>query len=54
MTSTPIPAYLVAQIDIKAYQGYTQRSAIPVIAMLQPAGAEVLAASPTPTVLEGQ
>ena len=48
------PAYLVAQLEIKNREEYIQRYGLPILAMFEDVGAEVLAASPAPKVLEGE
>jgi len=48
------PAYLVVQLDIKNQEEYLQRYGLPVLAMLEDVGGEVLAASPAPVILEGE
>lgn len=47
------PAYLVVQLDIKNQEDYLQRYGLPMLAMFEDKGAEVLAVSPAPIILEG-
>ena len=54
MTDKPIPAYLIAQLDVKDHKEYRERYGISVVEMLQKIGAEPLAAAAAPTVLEGE
>lgn len=53
MTDATQPVYMAVQLDVKNHEDYVQRYAMPVIGQLQKHGVEILAASPTPTVLEG-
>lgn len=48
------PAYLVVQLQINDLDDYLQRYGLPMLAMFEARGAEVLAVSPTPAVLEGK
>ncbi len=48
------PAYLVVQLEIKNQEEYVQRYGLPILAMFEDVGAEVLAVSPAPVVLEGE
>jgi len=53
MESAMKPAYLVVQLAIKTQEDYLQRYGLPLLAMFEDRGAEVLAVSPAPVVLEG-
>jgi uncharacterized protein (DUF1330 family) len=48
------PAYLVVQFELKNQEDYLQRYGLPMLAMFEDRGAEVLAVSPAPVVLEGE
>jgi len=54
MNDVKTPAYFVVQLEIKNQDEYIQRYGMPVLAMFESIGAEVLALSPAPTVLEGE
>jgi uncharacterized protein (DUF1330 family) len=54
MNDVPVPAYLVVQLNVKDHEDYMQRYAAPVVAMFETVGAEVVALSPAPKVLEGK
>lgn len=54
MSEKPLPAYLVAKLHVKDHADYLQRYGMPVIAQLQKVGAEVVATSAKPRVLEGE
>jgi uncharacterized protein (DUF1330 family) len=53
MNSPTIPAYLIATIRPKNLGEYLERYGMPVLPLLNEAGAEVLVASASPDVLEG-
>ncbi len=53
MNAKPIPAYLLAQIDVKDYDAYMQGYGMPAIAILEKYGAEVLVASANSATVEG-
>jgi uncharacterized protein (DUF1330 family) len=48
------PAYLVVQFELKNQEDYLQRYGLPMLAMFEDRGAEVLAVSPAPVILEGE
>ena len=48
------PAYLIVQLKIRNKDEYIQRYGLPMLEMFEKLGAEVLAVSPTPVVLEGE
>jgi uncharacterized protein (DUF1330 family) len=54
MSNATLPAYLIAVLERTDHDAYMQRYATPVIAQLAEAGAELLAVTPTPAVLEGE
>jgi uncharacterized protein (DUF1330 family) len=48
------PAYLVVQLELKNQEEYLQRYGLPVLAIFEDRGAEVVAVSPAPVVLDGE
>jgi uncharacterized protein (DUF1330 family) len=48
------PAYLIVQLKIRNKDEYIQRYGLPLLEMLEKVGAEVLAVSPAPVVVEGE
>ena len=48
------PAYLIVQLNIRNKDEYIQRYGLPLLEMFEKVGAEVLAVSPAPVVLEGE
>ena len=48
------PAYLVVQLKIRNRDECIQRYGLPVLAMFEDIGAEILAVSPDPVVLDGE
>lgn len=53
MSNAPTPAYALVQLKVKNYDEYMQRYGKFVIAMFEKIGAQVVALSPAPTVVEG-
>jgi len=53
MNDTTTPAYMVVQLTVKNREEYLRRYAKSVVAMLEKIGAQVVAVSPAPKVLEG-
>ena len=54
MNEATRPAYLVVCLNVKNHEEYMQRYAMSVVAMFEKIGAEVVAVSPAPKVLEGE
>ena len=54
MSEATLPAYLVVCLNVKNHEEYMQRYAMSVVAMFEKIGAEVVAVSPAPKVLEGE
>ena len=54
MNDKTLPTYLLAKLNVKDPEDYMNRYGMPVLAQLEAAGAEVLAASPQPNVVEGE
>lgn len=54
MNDTPLPAYMIVQLTVKDVQDYFERYASQVMAMFETIGAEVVAVSPAPKILEGE
>jgi uncharacterized protein (DUF1330 family) len=52
--SAKTPAYLLAQIDVKNYDDYVQQYGFPALPLFQKHNAEILVASPTKVVKEGE
>lgn len=52
-TSSTLPCYLLAQIDIKDHADYLERYAKTVVAQIETSGGEVLVAEPAAEMLEG-
>lgn len=53
MATKVLPAYLIGRLNVKNYEDYMNRYAMPVLEQFKVAGAEILAASPQPEVMEG-
>jgi uncharacterized protein (DUF1330 family) len=53
MSGSTIPAFLVAQVDVKDLADYIARYALPSAGPLQKHGGEILVASPTLQIKEG-
>lgn len=54
MNTKVLPAYLIGRLNVKDYENYMNRYAMPVLEQFKTAGAEILAASPQPEVMEGE
>lgn len=54
MNTKVLPAYLIGRLNVKDHEDYMNRYAMPVLEQFRAAGAEILAASPRPDVLEGE
>ena len=54
MSTKTLPAYMIGRLNVKDHDEYMSRYAMPVLRLFEAAGAEVLAASPQPDVLEGE
>jgi len=54
MPTKSLPAYLIGRLNVKNHDEYMERYAMPVLSLFEKAGAEVLAASPEPDVVEGE
>lgn len=54
MNAKVLPAYLIGRINVKDHEDYMNQYAMPVLEQFKAAGAEILAASPQPEVLEGE
>ena len=54
MNEATTPAYMVVRLNVKNHEEYMQRYAMSVVAMFEKIGAEVVAVSPAPKVLEGE
>ena len=54
MTTKVLPAYLIGRLNVKDHEDYMKRYAMPVLEQFKKAGAEILAATPQPDVLEGE
>ena len=53
MNQNTLPVYMIVKLDVKNFEDYMARYGMPVLAQLEEYGAEVLAASPQPQVVEG-
>jgi uncharacterized protein (DUF1330 family) len=54
MNAKSLPAYLIGKLRIKDSEDYMNRYGLPVLTLLEAAGAEILAVSPEPEILEGE
>lgn len=54
MNEATIPVYMVACLNVKNQDEYVQRYGMSVVAIFEKIGAEVVAVSPTPKVMEGE
>ena len=54
MNDEALPAYLLAKLNVKDREDYLNRYGMPVLGQLEAVGAEVLAFSPQPDIVEGE
>jgi uncharacterized protein (DUF1330 family) len=54
MDEATVPAYMVVRLNVRNHEEYMQRYGMPVVAMFANIGAEVVAVSTAPKVLEGE